>query len=257
MTTAQRPAPLPARVYLESGAKRVFACAIDWPGWCRSGRDADAALAALAGSAPRYARVAERAGVPFPDPQTGWTWDQVERIKGSMTTDFGAPGAIPDADRAPLSTAARERVARLVEASWAILDAVAATAPAVLRKGPRGGGRDRDDVIRHVEAAELAYARRLGLDLRAEAAAGGGRRSSGPCAPRPRTRSGAGPRHTPRAGSPGTSSITPGRSRIGPRRRGPPGPRRRRGLRARPGRGRRRRGSAHRRDMPRRRAARR
>jgi hypothetical protein len=26
-------------VYLETGQKRVFAAAVDWPGWCRSGRD--------------------------------------------------------------------------------------------------------------------------------------------------------------------------------------------------------------------------
>jgi hypothetical protein len=34
-------------VYLEIGAKRVFACSVDWPGWCRSGKGEDAALGAL------------------------------------------------------------------------------------------------------------------------------------------------------------------------------------------------------------------
>jgi hypothetical protein len=33
-------------VYLEIGKKRTFAGAIAWPGWCRSGRDEEAALQA-------------------------------------------------------------------------------------------------------------------------------------------------------------------------------------------------------------------
>jgi hypothetical protein len=38
-------------------------------------------------------------------------------------------------------------------------------APAALRKGPRGGGRDRDKIVDHVLGAESAYARKLGLRL--------------------------------------------------------------------------------------------
>ncbi len=34
-------------VYLEVGPRRIFAGAIDWPGWCRSGRDEETALEAL------------------------------------------------------------------------------------------------------------------------------------------------------------------------------------------------------------------
>src|SRR5690349_9971305 len=45
-------------VYLEVGKKRVFACAADWPGWCRSGRDEEQALEALTTSASRYAVLA-------------------------------------------------------------------------------------------------------------------------------------------------------------------------------------------------------
>jgi len=47
---------------------------------------------------------------------------------------------------------------------------VAAAAPAELRKGPRGGGRDRDKVVAHVEEAEHAYARNMGLRLPASTA---------------------------------------------------------------------------------------
>jgi len=41
------------RVVVEGGAKRVFASAVDWPGWARSGRDEAAALEALLAYAPR------------------------------------------------------------------------------------------------------------------------------------------------------------------------------------------------------------
>ena len=40
---------------------------------------------------------------------------------------------------------------------------MAAAAPAQLRKGPRGGGRDTAQIIEHVLGAEAMYARKLGL----------------------------------------------------------------------------------------------
>jgi hypothetical protein len=52
-----------------------------------------------------------------------------------------------------------------VEAAWAEFDDVAATAPESLRKGPRGGGRDRTKVVEHVHDADGGYARVLGLKL--------------------------------------------------------------------------------------------
>jgi hypothetical protein len=48
-------------VYVEAGKKKVFAGALDWPGWTRGGRDEHEALAALGAYAPRYAVVTERA----------------------------------------------------------------------------------------------------------------------------------------------------------------------------------------------------
>ncbi|HEV3096564.1 MAG TPA: hypothetical protein VG104_05410, partial [Candidatus Dormibacteraeota bacterium] len=48
---------------------------------------------------------------------------------------------------------------------WAVYDQILADAPAVLRKGPRGGGRDRDKMADHVRDAEGAYIRKLGLRL--------------------------------------------------------------------------------------------
>jgi hypothetical protein len=53
----------------------------------------------------------------------------------------------------------------LLEACWKALDRVVAKAPEALRKGPRGGGRDRDKMFEHVLGAESAYAHGLGLKL--------------------------------------------------------------------------------------------
>ncbi|OGN77318.1 MAG: hypothetical protein A3G84_05400 [Chloroflexi bacterium RIFCSPLOWO2_12_FULL_71_12] len=42
-------------IYLERGEKRTFAGAIEWPGWCRSGKDESSAVQVLLESGPRYA----------------------------------------------------------------------------------------------------------------------------------------------------------------------------------------------------------
>jgi hypothetical protein len=149
-------------IYLEVGAKKVFACALDWPGWARAGRTEEAAMEALADYAGRYAPVAATAGVRFPA-SAGRDLEVVERVKGSATTDFGVPGVSASADGDRLTRARAGRLASLVEAAWTTLDRVAAGAPASLRKGPRGGGRDRDKMIDHVVSAEAGYLRAVGL----------------------------------------------------------------------------------------------
>ena len=152
-------------VYLEVGAKKVFACAVDWPGWCRAGKTEDEALEALALYVPRYAVVTKKAGVTFPK-TVGDDLDVVEKVKGNATTDFGAPGIVPKLASASLTKAQAERRAALVEASWNVLADVVKHAPASLRKGPRGGGRDRDAIVTHVIGAEVAYARKAGVRIR-------------------------------------------------------------------------------------------
>ena len=149
------------RIYLELGKKRVFACAQDWPGWRRSGRDEAQALQVLAASAPRYGIVAREAGVDFPSPVE--SFDVMERLPGSATTDFGAPDRPSTLDQQPLTREEAERVAGLVAAAWRVFDRVAAAAPLELRKGPRGGGRDRDRIVEHILGAEASYARKLGV----------------------------------------------------------------------------------------------
>jgi hypothetical protein len=152
----------PTRVYLEVGTKRVFACSVDWPGWCRPGRDEDVALSALASYAARYAPVAAAAGIPF-DEAMADELDVVEKVPGDTTTNFGAPSQVPGLDAEPLTADEARRQAALVAGAWSVLDAVAAGAPGRLRKGPRGGGRDRDPMLEHVLGAETAYARKIGV----------------------------------------------------------------------------------------------
>ncbi|OFW77864.1 MAG: hypothetical protein A2Z48_05945 [Actinobacteria bacterium RBG_19FT_COMBO_70_19] len=87
-------------VYLEVGAKRTFAGAIEWPGWCRSGRDEASAIDALLGYAPRYAAALRGSRLGFHAPSDVRI---VERLRGDATTDFGAPGAAPSADAEPMA----------------------------------------------------------------------------------------------------------------------------------------------------------
>lgn len=143
------------RVYLEVGAKRTFAMALDWPGWGRSGRTSHDALATLADYAARYADAVGAA--------VSTELEVVETVKGNATTDFGAPAAFIGADSEPVPAAAAERTAALVSACWVALDRVAAGSPEDLRKGPRGGGRDRDKMLTHVIESEAAYGRKIGV----------------------------------------------------------------------------------------------
>jgi hypothetical protein len=148
------------RVYLEVGAKKVFACALDWPGWARSGRSEELALSALSDYESRYADVCEVAGVGF---APGADLSVVERLAGDASTDFGIPCAVAEDDRAPVDAAEAARFAALVRGAWEVFDRVSAASPASLRKGPRGGGRDRDKMINHVLEAEASYGRKLGV----------------------------------------------------------------------------------------------
>lgn len=157
--------PTTVPVYLEEGSRRTFAVSLDWPGWARSGRNAEAAVDALIAYSARYGAVATAAGLRFPSEDLHI--EVVARIPGNATTDFGAPGVIAEPDRGPLGTQDAERHVRLVIAAWARLDEMAARAPAVLRKGPRGGGRDRDAIVEHVLNSEQAYRRKAGIPGRA------------------------------------------------------------------------------------------
>jgi hypothetical protein len=121
----------------------------------------------LAAYSARYAPVVERAGYPLPPGVTD-RFEVVETIEPVPAPKFSGPdfGVIdlPSShDGQPMRAAEAERLAAIVEAGWAYFDEVVAAAPASLRKGPRGGGRDRDAIYEHVTGAEASYARRLGV----------------------------------------------------------------------------------------------
>jgi hypothetical protein len=155
------------KVGVEVAGKKAFASALDWPGWSRSGRDRAAALEALAAYAERYAAVAKRAKLDFPF-DGSVAFDVIEDADGNASTEFGIPDVRFEADRRRTTAGDGERLAALMEAAWAVFDGVVAGAPAQLRKGPRGGGRDRDKIIEHVVGADGSYARTIGIKADAD-----------------------------------------------------------------------------------------
>jgi len=150
-------------VYLEVGSKRVFAGAIEWPGWSRSGKTVEAALEALAAAGPRYKKAVGKAGGAFTPPDGVDAFKVVEKLKGDATTDFGAPGIAPKADSRPLGGKELARQQALLEASWSALGRAAkAVKGKTLSTGPRGGGRRLEAILTHVDDADGAYLRSMG-----------------------------------------------------------------------------------------------
>jgi hypothetical protein len=159
-------------VYVERGAKRTFACAVDWPGWCRSGRDESSALEALVRSAPRYGRALARTRLGFRAPADVAALDPVGRHRGDASTDFGVPGVVPKADERAMDDEDLERYSAIVRACWRAFDtAVKDARGKTLAKGPRGGGRSLDAIVAHVVGAELGYLSALGWKASADAGA--------------------------------------------------------------------------------------
>jgi len=150
-------------VFLEVGSRRTFAAALDWPGWCRMGRDEPAALQALFNYAPRYAQVLRRTRLGFRAPDDISAFVIVERLKGNSTTDFGAPDIAPTGDAGPLEEAALQQLQTILKACWRALDAaVEAAQGKSLRTGPRGGGRTLEGMVEHVLGSERGYLSQLG-----------------------------------------------------------------------------------------------
>lgn len=150
-------------VYLEVGKKRTFAAALDWPGWCRSGRDEADALQALFEYGPRYARVLSRARLGFRAPEDASAFKVLERLKGNATTDFGAPDVSPAGDAEPLDDTELRRLESVLKACWRAFDAAVEKAEGkTLRSGPRGGGRSVEKIVQHVLGAEKGYLSALG-----------------------------------------------------------------------------------------------
>jgi len=99
--------------------------------------------------------VAERAGLADEFGATG-KLDVVERLDGTGMGDFyGVSGRTAAPEYEQMSEGACERKIALLRACWAYFDDVASRVSQELRKGPRGGGRDRDRVVRHANGSEI------------------------------------------------------------------------------------------------------
>lgn len=153
-------------VILEIGpkAKKYAAVARDWPGLERNGKSEDEAVTKMESYVQRYARVAKRAGLAVE--LAGYRGsDVVERYTGSGSTDFWGISFVPaETDQEPMTDEELERQIALLQACWEEFDDIASGVSAELKKGPRGGGRDRDRIVTHVLATERDWAGKLGVE---------------------------------------------------------------------------------------------
>jgi hypothetical protein len=164
---------MPVRTVIERGPKnrKVVAFSIDWPGWSRGAKSAELAVETLESYRERYRPVATGAGLGQAFEAAG-PLEIVEDRVGTGSTDFWGISYAPSSfERGPMDTEELERGIALLQACWAFFDGVAARVSPEMRKGPRGGGRDRDTIIRHtirVESEE--FAKQLGLRIPERAA---------------------------------------------------------------------------------------
>jgi hypothetical protein len=146
------------RAYFEEGKKSVFAIALEWPGWARRSATPERALQELTNYQQRYEMIV---GSALPAGRI----TIIGSVPGNATTDFGAPGVLGPWDEKPASKNERVRQIQILERCWQYFDRVISGAPNQLTKGPRGGGRDRDEIVEHVRETERAYAPKMGLRI--------------------------------------------------------------------------------------------
>ena len=151
------------RVMLEIGpkGKKMVAVAPEWPGLERGAKTEEAALERLQSYFPRYAQVAKLAEMEAAF-AASTAVEVVERYAGVGSTDFwGISFAFSSLDRQDLSRAELERDLTLLQACWALFDEVRGRVSAQMRRGPRGGGRDRDHIVAHTLRVEQDWATKV------------------------------------------------------------------------------------------------
>ncbi len=161
-----------------------MAFSIDWPGWSRGAKTADLAVETLESYRARYRPVARHAKMVREFDAAG-PLKVVEDKVGTGSTDFWGISFSPcKAEQGSTSGAELERGITLLRACWAFFDEVAARVSPEMRTGPRGGGRDRDTIIRpHDSQRERilrAQARAAGSGVRGADARGTARASKRP-----------------------------------------------------------------------------
>ena len=109
-------------VFVETGKKKVFTGAVDWPGWSRGGKDEQQALQTFIDYGPRYAQVLKRVRIELSPPASTADLKVIERVPGNSTTDFGAPSVMLAADTEPIDQVGLERYRTILEACWQEFD---------------------------------------------------------------------------------------------------------------------------------------
>jgi len=164
---------MPVHTVIERGpkGKRSVAFSIDWPGWSRGAKTAELALETLESYRERYRPVAGLAGMEREFAAAGPLLVVEDKV-GTGSTDFWGISFSPSAaEQGPMGEAELERGITLLRACWAFFDDVAARVSPEMRKGPRGGGRDRNRIIRHTIRTESEdFAKQVGLRNPEEAA---------------------------------------------------------------------------------------
>jgi hypothetical protein len=119
----------------------------------------------------RYRPVPELAGLGRDFGAAG-PLEIVEDRVGTGSTDFWGISFAPSAtEQDPMDDAELERAISLLRACWEFFDGVVARVSPEMRKGPRGGGRDRSRIVRHTIRTESEeFAKRIGLRIPEEAA---------------------------------------------------------------------------------------
>jgi hypothetical protein len=144
------------RVLIEepTRGKRWVAVAADWPGLERGAKMEAEAVEKLGRDVARYLPVATRARLGA-ELAAQAEVEIIGRYGGTGSTDFwGISFAPSPLDREAFDAPTFDRQVQLLRAAWAEFDDTAAHVSAELRPGVRGGGRSRDDVIRHVLVVE-------------------------------------------------------------------------------------------------------
>ena len=164
---------MPVRTVIERGpkGKKSAAFSLDWPGWERGAKSPELALETLESYRERYRSVASLAGMAG-DFDAAGPLEIVEDRVGPGSTDFwGISFAPSSTEHEPMTDAELDRAITLLRACWTFFDGVAARVSPEMRKGPRGGGRDRDRIIRHTIRNESEdFAKRVGLRIPEEGA---------------------------------------------------------------------------------------
>lgn len=144
--------------------KKAVAFAFDWPGWSRGAKTPEAAVETLEAYRERYRPVALLAGYEGEFDASG-SLEVVEHATGVGSTDFwGISFAASSFEQVPMPDDELERKLALLDAAWRFFDEVAARVSPELRKGPRGGGRDRDGIVGHTFRTEVGdFGKRVGV----------------------------------------------------------------------------------------------